>query len=430
MLHNKAVLRGGFGIAYDRFDDISFDNTRSNPPLMAKYGLCCGTSGNPFDNGQILYELGSTNSPLGYAANPALATPIDPATNLPEVLPGQGAPDVYSNPVNMPVPYVYEYSLQVQYALPQDWVATVGYTGSSSHKLLRIKNLLFFYPTPNPDINNVFTFTPDTNANYNALDTEIEHRFTHGLTVNFGYTYSKSIDNVSAEGPGFTTNQTFPIDDATERGPSDYDSTHRIRAVALWDLPIFRGRNDLLGKTLGGWQINTIFQFHSGFPWTPVADNLCPVIGASTLCPFRPIAYNGGAKNNHNTEAFLPPVSGNFPNPSTSYFTLQQTGTAPDFPGIGRNSFRGPRYSDFDFSLVKQFGLPSMPVLGENSLVELRMDLFNAFNKLNLTPFTFGSLPTVVSFGPAMNPTPNSQFGIATSGLQGRVVQLQARFVF
>lgn len=435
MLHNKAVLRSGFGIAYDRFDDVSFDNTRSNPPLVASYGICCGTSSNPFVNGQILYETGSANSPLGFAANPALATPIDPATNLPEILPGQGAPNVWSNPVNNPVPYIYEYSLQVQYALPQDWVATVGYTGSSSHKLLRIKNLGFFFAPPPSgapplEVNAVFTPTPDTNANYNALDTQVEHRFTHGLTVNFAYTYSKSIDQVSAEGPGFTTNQTFPTDDATERGPSDYDATHHVRAIALWDLPIFRGRNDLLGKTVGGWQVGAIFQFHSGFPWTPVTSNNCFTLGAQFLCPVRPTAYLGGAKNNHDTEAFLPPISGNFPNGATSYFTVNAP--VPSFPGVGRNSFRGPRYSDFDFSLMKQFGLPNMPFVGEDSKIELRMDLFNAFNKLNLAPFTFGSASTTVSFFNDSNgvPVANPQFGTATSGLAGRVVQLQARFVF
>lgn len=433
--NNKAVVRGGFGIAYDRFDDVSFDNTRNNPPLIASYGICCGTPSNPFDNGQLLYELGSSNSPLSYAANPALATPLNPGTNLPQILPGQGAPNVWSNPTKMPVPYVYEYSLQVQYALPQNWVATVGYSGSSSHKLLRIKNLAFFYPQTSSQINAVFTPTPDTNANYNALDTQLEHRFGHGVTVNFGYTYSKSIDQVSAEGPGFTTNQTFPTDDATERGPSDYNATHYVRAVALWDLPIFRGRHDFLGDTLGGWQINAIFQYHSGFPWTPVTSNNCFTLGAQFLCPVRPTAYLGGAGTDRSTSAFLPPTSANFPKGSTSYFTVNAP--VPSFPGVGRNSFIGPRYSDFDFSLVKQFGLPAMAFIGENAKIELRANFFNAFNKLNLAPFTFGSASTTVSFfnncsgSPAVcTPAANPQFGTATGGLAGRTVELEGRFVF
>jgi hypothetical protein len=434
---SKAVIRGGFGIAFDRFDDISFANTRDNPPLVANYGICCGTEtgsfGTPFVNGQILYATGSSDSPTSFPKNPALITPLNPATNLPIILAGQGAPDVWANPTSMPTPYVYLYSLQVQYALPASWVATIGYSGSSSHDLLRIKNLKFFYPQQSTQINNVFSFTPDTQANFNALIAQIEHRFTHGLLLNFSYTFSKSIDELSSEGPGFVTNQTFPTVLGTERGPSDYDATHYVRAYALWDLPIFRTRSDWVGKIVGGWQLSPIFTFHSGFPWTPVASNICPVLGSGNLCPLRPIGYLGGAVQNYNTSAFLPPTSGVFPNPSVSYFTLQTTGNTPMFPGIGRNSFRGPRYTAVDLSIAKSFGLPTMRFFGENSKIELRMNLYNVFNQLNLSPFTFGSASTTVSNCCGNTPFANPNFGVASfqnGGLAGRTMELQARFAF
>ena len=57
------------------------------------------------------------------------------------ILPGQGAPNIYSNPTNMPIPYTYLYSLQMQQSLPADWVFTMGYQGSAGHHLTRIKNL-------------------------------------------------------------------------------------------------------------------------------------------------------------------------------------------------------------------------------------------------------------------------------------------------
>jgi Carboxypeptidase regulatory-like domain/TonB dependent receptor len=442
--HSKAVVRGGFGIAYDRFDDIAFTNTRNNPPFEANYGICCGTAanefGSPFVNGQILFETGTGNSPLSYAANPALATPINSATNLPEILSGQGAPNVYATPTYMPTPYIYLYSFQVQYSLPKEWIATVGYQGSSSHKLLRIRNLQYFYPVPNPDVNAVFQFVPDTNANYNALLTEVQRRFTHGLGLTVMYTYSRSMDQLSFEGPGFVTNQTYPIDLSKEWGPSDYDMTHNLRVVGLWDLPIVRDRHDWIGRILGGWQLNGDFQFHSGFPWTPVADNTCPVVGVpgNTLCPIRPTGYSGGAGNSQSTDSFLKPSTSNFPNGGPSYFTLA-TSTTPGVipvPGISRNSFRGPRFSQFDFSLMKEFGFPSMRFIGEGAKIQLRMNAYNAFNKLNLQPFVFGSSSTVISYGNGTNssgqvvPTPNPQFGIATGGLEGRVVELEGRFIF
>ncbi|MGA7219764.1 MAG: carboxypeptidase regulatory-like domain-containing protein [Candidatus Sulfotelmatobacter sp.] len=443
MYNNNIVFRGGFGMAFDRFDNNTFDNTRNNPPYVASYGICCGTEatgfGTPFVNGQIDFNLGTSNNPQSYPANPALITPINPANGLPTILTGQSAPNIYSTPTDMPVPYVYLYSFQIQDALSKNWIFTMGYQGSAGHHLLRIKNLAFFYPNLNPDVGNVYQFTPDTNTNFNALNSQLEHRFTHGLSANIQYTWSKSLDQISSEGPGFVTNQTYPTDDATERGPSDYDATHNFRAYAVWDLPNFSNHNGVLAKVVGGWQLNGIFQFHSGFPWTPVASNLCPVLGATTLCPVRPVAYNGQASQDHDTSAFLPPVSGDFPalanvtstNPLNPYFTLQTSGTTPDFPGIGRNSFRGPRYQDIDLTIAKEFGLPTMKAIGENAKIQLRMTAYNAFNKLNLTPFSFGSTSTTISSnnnGGA--PFANQLFGTATSALAGRVLELQARFSF
>jgi len=445
---NRLVVRGGFGMAYDRFDDNVFDNTRNNPPYVANYGICCGTEtgafGTPFVNGQISFNLGTSNNPLSYPANSALITPLNPANGLPTILPNQSAPNIYSNPTYMPVPYTYLYSFQVQQTLPKDFVFTVGYQGSAGHHLTRIKNLALFYSAPNTNVNQVFTFTPDTNSNFNALNSRLEHRFHHGVTADIQYTFSKSIDQLSAEGPGFTTNQTYPIDDRTERGPSDYDSTHNFRAFAVWDLPIFSGRKGVLGKIVGGWQLNGIYQFHSGFPWTPVANNVCPVLGATTLCPLRPIGYNGGAGTNLDTSAFLPPTSGDFPalagvgaNGANPYFTLQTAGTTPEFPGIGRNGFRGPRYQDIDLTIAKEFGLPTMRFFGEGAKIQLRMTAYNAINKLNLAPFTFGSTSTVVSYfncGPpqcaTVTPVANPLFGTAINGLQGRVLELQGRISF
>jgi hypothetical protein len=441
---NKLVFRGGFGIAHDRFDDNIFDQTRNNPPFVASYGICCGTAGppsdgfgTPFVNGQIAFNLGTSNNPLSYPANPVLATGLGP-NGLPIVGGGYTPPNIYANPVHMPNPYVYLFSMQMQYSLPQDWVMTIGYQGSAGHHLTRIKNLAYFYPNLNPSINQIFSFTPDTNTDFNALTTQVEHRFHRGVSANVLYTYSKSIDQLSAEGPGFSTNQTYPLNDHTERGPSDYDATHNFRAYALWDLPIYRTRNDFLGKIVGGWTLNGIFQFHSGFPWTPVANNVCPVLGASSLCPIRPIAYTGAGGHNYETSAFLPPTSGNFPlvaqavanGTPNPYFALQTSGNSPLPPGIGRNTFRGPRFQSIDMSIQKKFRLSPMKFVGESGSIDLKLTAFNVFNKLNLSPFTFGSNSTVVSYCCGSTPFANPQFGTASTGLQGRVVELEGRFSF
>jgi hypothetical protein len=427
-LKNKLVVRGGFGIAYDRIEEVAFVNSAQNPPFYASYGICCGTAstdfGTPFVGGKILYALGANSSPLSYPANPALAGGIDPATNLTVA----GGATIYGTPQDMPTPYVYLYSLGTEYAAPGNWVVWVGYQGSESRHLLRIKNLSYFYAqNPSEVGGGVFFFTPDTNSNYNALNTRLEHRFSHGFNFIFDYRFSKSMDMLSNAGPGFTTNQTFPTNLHTEYGPSDFDATHLVRVFGLWDVPLYRTNREWKGKLLGGWQVNGIFQFHSGFPWTPVSFSNCFPLGSNFLCPVRPNSYNGKAGHDYATEAFLPsgPSSGsvNFPGGGVKggFFGVSNVQGQVPFPGVGRNSFRGPRFSDVDFSVSKVFGLPSAPILGENAKLEFRANFFNAFNKLNLSPFTFGSASTDVN---------NPQFATATSGLAGRVIEFQARFSF
>jgi outer membrane receptor protein involved in Fe transport len=433
---NRLVVRGGFGIAYDRIEQVAFVNSAQNPPFYASYGLCCGTGptdpqfgGNPgpFGGGTMLYALGANKSPLSYPANPLLAGGIDPATGLPLA----GGATIYGTPQDMPTPYVYLYSLGTEYATPGNWVVWIGYQGSESRHLLRIKNLSYFFnPTGTQQKElgtGLFFFTPDTTSNYNALNTRLEHRFSRGFNFIFDYRFSKSMDELSNPGPGFTTNQTFPTNLHTEYGPSDFDATHLVRVFGLWDLPFYRTNHDWKGKLVGGWQINGIFQFHSGFPWTPVSFSNCFPLGSNFLCPVRPDSYNGKAGHDYSTDAFLPTgingASVNFPGGGVKggFFGVSNVPGQIPFPGVGRNSFRGPRFSDIDLSVAKVFRLPTAPVLGENAKLEFRANFFNAFNKLNLSPFTFGSASTDVN---------NPQFATATSGLAGRVIEFQARFSF
>jgi hypothetical protein len=211
------------------------------------------------------------------------------------------------------------------------------------------------------------------------------------------------------------SSQTYPQDLRQERGPSDFDVQHHFVASALWDLPILGGRQDWIGKAFGGWQINAVLTAHSGFPWTPLIGECVSTPGGPELCPSRPVAYFGGALNDSSDDAFIRP-GGNFPGGGAKYFDTSKPANRP--PGIGRNVFRGPRYSGVDFSFVKQTKLPG---LGENALLEVRANFFNAFNTRNLAPFGFFTPSTDVR---------NPDFGQATAGLAGRVVELQARFSF
>jgi hypothetical protein len=114
------------------------------------------------------------------------------------------------------------------------------------------------------------------------------------------------------------------------------------------------------------------------------------------LCPQRPAAYLGGAGNSSSNSTFQQ-QGGNFPGDALNYFVPPANLTDYTPPGVGRNSFRGPKYLDVDATAGKRFRLPKMPLLGENAGLEIRASFFNIFNTLNLSPFLFNSGSTQIN---------------------------------
>ena len=411
---SRAVVRGGFGVSFNRIPDVLFSNSRGNPPFFAREGLCCGTAvgdfGSPFAGNTILFGL-SNNSIFGYPVAPALKQGVDPVTNLPVA----GAVEVWGAFQNTPTPYVYNFSLGTEWALPMNFALNVGYEGSDGKKLIRIINTNFILDQKNPHISQAFFPDPHITSNYNSLNVRVLHHFSHGVEFLAKYRWSKSMDELSNEGPCACANQTFPRDLRTEYGPSDYDAKHFLVTSALWDLPIFRGRHDALGAVLGGWQINGIWTYHTGFPWTPVTNaQALKFPGGDVLSPIRPIAYFGNAGHSESNTAFI--TGSNFPGGGKNFFNI----SAPGVPGIGRNSWRGPRYQAMDFSFVKNFKLSDLH-MGEQANLEFRANAFNVFNHQNLQSFGFNTSSTIIN-------DPN--FGKSAGALAGRVVEFQARFAF
>ena len=423
----RAVLRGGFGVSYNRIPNVVFSNARNNPPFIANLNLCCAFSPADLARLGIRFNVGRDRTPFGFPGNPQLAQGIDPVTGFPV----SGGAEVYAA-FDIRTPYVYSYSLDLQNELFWGMTSSIAYQGSTSHKLVRTvpEQFLFQYATGRfiNGLGAIFVPHTDVNANYNALIARLSRRLTSGFSFDANYRWSKSIDTVSGEF-GAATNQTFPVDQREERGPSDFDVRHNFVVSALYELPFFREGRGLSRALLGGFQLNPIITYNTGFPWTPKSGR-----GVNTPAgffgPLRPVGYVGGALDDTSNDTFIRP-GGNFPfrqtglagcsqnNPGLCYFIPPpegRTSFADVRPGVGRNSFRGPRYFSTDLSVVKETALPFLR-LGEEANLELRANIFNLFNQTNLAP-----IPEVFIDSP--------NFGRATGGLAGRVVELQARFNF
>lgn len=443
---DRAVIRGGFGISYDRIFQNQLANARFNSPDFARVGLCCSGTNNAADLGPILYSFAIGGNPFLYPNNPALQRGIDPVSGglregTPQVLPGgflrTAIPtEVNGVPRDLKNAYVYSYSLDFQYQLTRKIFSSVGYQGSLGRKLIRTVDLNRYYPgdtfgnnnrdrvqqfnqngqavaprlTGNPNFDRIFFALPDVNSSYNALLVRLASDYSKNFRFDLNYRYAKSIDTSSF---GRGAQQTDPSNQALERGPSDFDVRHNLSIQGLYRLPFFNNGEGALGKLLGGFEINGIFSYHTGLPFTPVVfgpEN--EDLNGDGFRPDRPTGYLGGAIQNPSNRDFL---NGIFPGGGARYFT-----TARGAAGVGRNSFRGPDFRQIDLSIVKQTRLGFLG-LGEQANLDLRANFFNVFNILNLSPF-YPVTPNV--------DVGNGSFGRVTNGLAGRIVELQARFSF
>lgn len=445
----KLVVRGGVGVSFDNLDEEPISPSLENGPGLFNYGLFCGgcLAGTGAAGSGLVFEYGSSDSPSSYAANANLASGVNPVTGTPNNPLGGGTPEVetYGILPGMKQPTLYNYSLDTQYQLPYEMALTIGYQGSTGFHFLRLVNQDFIYPTATGTcatggtctlgVNQTpfyaaYVPTADVHTDYNALNVHLEKRMQHGVTFSGVYTWSKSLDNASEEGPGFQSNQTNPAFPATEYGPSDFDVRNRVNLVGVWTLPSPAGHG-LMNAALGNWQANAIYTWHTGFPWTPVIGVPSEVFvnGAATIAPTRPTSYTGFATNNCSNGNFIPGKGGNFPLGGPSYFGY---GT-PGQPGIGRNSFNGPCYMDTDMSFAKEFHFVPW---GHESLFRFTANFFNIFNQTNLTPISFGSTESLISFSTnpnnpaAPSNAPNPLFGQSPASDNGRVIEFTGRIQF
>jgi Carboxypeptidase regulatory-like domain len=427
MFNDRLVVRGGYGLGYNQEEIAISSGIVNNPGLTVNptFNMPTPTSANP---GIIYATAGSPNSLTTYPANPNTISSFGP-----NGLPANGTQvNVSIFPRNLPTMRVHHYSLDTQYDLGHHLIATLGYMGSRSRDI-------FFHENPNatpavlgiplnPQIGGGDFWGVSGHGNYNALLAELKHQFSQQFMADAQFTWAKTMDTSS--GPYFE--QPYPYDPNLNYGRSDYNVGKAFKLFGVWQPVFFHGSRSWIEKIAGGWSLSGIFNIHSGFPWSPLVNVqggslYCGTCGYTSIFPI----YLGGAGTSTSNDQFKTGSNYSkgsltyFANPNYTAFSGSSSGTARPQLGLRRNSFNGPGYKDVDLTLTKAFGLPNMPVLGENSRVEFRLDAYNVFNNLNFDPSSISN-----NIGDPIAGTDNASFGQAQSALAGRVVTLGARFSF
>ncbi|MGA9352469.1 MAG: carboxypeptidase regulatory-like domain-containing protein [Terriglobales bacterium] len=422
--NNRLVFRGGYGLNYNQEEIAISSNIVNNPGLAVSPGW---DTNSPYTiNPDIIYAV--SNSPhnlYGYPANNNTISTYGP-NGLPTT---GGAVNVQIFPNNLPTARVHHYSADMQYDLGHQYVMSLGYQGSLSRDLFFHQNPLALPATQgdpfNAQIGGGDYWNTNGRGNYNAMLAELKHQFAHQFMADAQYTFARSMDTSSAP----YSEQPYPYDLALNYGRSDYNITDAFKVFGMWQPVFFHGSNGWAEKIAGGWSLSGIVNWHSGFPYSPFlsvnnGSLYCGQCGYSTLLP---AAYLGGAGSSTSLDSFKGPVSANYPNGASTYYatptytvyTGSASGTAlPQPRGVGRNSLTMPGYKSVDFTIAKGFGLPNMPVLGENAKIELRMDAFNLFNNMNFNENDIN------------NNIGTSNFGTIRDSLSGRVLSLDVRFSF
>jgi hypothetical protein len=239
---------------------------------------------------------------------------------------------------------------------------------------------------PNPQFGTAIFLSNAADSNYHSMQTTLRKRFASGLLFNLSYTFSKVIDNQSADPVGTSSTPTVlgggVIDSnnlRNNRGPANWDRTHVWVTTWIYELPFGKGKkwmsnaSPALNALLGGWSIQGFNALMSGTPYSISSGSRTAFFGSGTGTSGNSRAILVGNTQPDATLKAKPGVIGPVFFQDASAFTF----AAPGDIGMGRNTFRGPNYWNVDASISKSFKFK------ERADVTFRLEAFNALNHAN-----------------------------------------------
>ncbi|HSR51887.1 MAG TPA: TonB-dependent receptor [Acidobacteriota bacterium] len=385
--NNKTAIRAGYGVYYTRIEVNELEHGRNAPPFNVLQTIFGGV--------------------------------VEPTLVLDQLFPPLEAavPGFFTHSRFARRPYLHQFGLSIQHEVARNLLLDVSYAGTLGRKLnLRRDPNQAALPAgpedqssvqerrPFPNFGSALLATRDGTSSYHSGQFKLEKRFSGGLSFIAAYTVSKAIDMLSTvggnNGQGIMTFRERPD---LERGLAAFDTRNRFVFSYSYDLPFGQGRRfgsdmgRLADQLLGGWQINGIVSFTSGYPLT--------VLQAGD--PSRT-----GLLGNSRPDRL---ADGNLPSDQRTperWFDTAAFGPQPDamLGDAGRGIITGPGTQNVDFSLFKQI------FISEDVDLQFRAEFFNLLNRPNF------NLPDPV--------LQNATFGEVLSAGSAREIQFGLKLIF
>jgi Carboxypeptidase regulatory-like domain len=375
-LSPKWVVRSGAGIYYspDTLNPITILSL--NPPFAENFTYTT-TSSNPV----ITFANANPEAALGTSAKP----------------------DIYTIGPRFPSAMMEQYSLDVERVLWPDAGIDIQFIGNHTDHLDTTwqQNAPLPGPgqiqvrRPNQNFGNIQKISNEEHSNFNGLNIALTQRMHHGVSAQFNYTWSHSLDmGLYSTGGGAIVN---PYDGEADYGNSNDDIRQRFVANFVWQIPfLLHDTNPFLRTALGGWSFSGIEDIQTGNPVNATIGVDQANTGQANERPDRIGPIHAGSCGSVlvacvNSDAFALPA-------------LYTYGDA------ARNPFYGPGMVNLNSALAKTFALH------ERLSFQFRVDAYNTFNHVN--------------WGPPNGVWTSPTFGNITTAGPMRAYEFEGRLVF